>query len=225
MSINTLNLNTTQVEETGGGQIGRISASYPFAKLTVTRYCLTLNMGIMGKVLFRPSEVISIEPASMIKTGIRIKHRVGNYKENVVFTCSGREADLIARIEQSGFLNNMDPLLPADIEAEIAQAQASGSFGLRIWFVVCFIAIWNSLPLAGIVDVFTTHNFTKLILAARVDIGILALLTILVLFVPAVQQRAVKPGFYIKDMRSTLYFILLVGAVIFLALSFLPHQL
>lgn len=222
MNLNTLNLNQPQIEITGGGEIGFARASAPFAKLTVNRYCLTINVGIVGKVLFRPSDIISIESYSGFKSGIRIVHNVASYKNKVVFIYGGRAADLIAQIEQIGFLNNLDPLLPADVEAEIAQAQTSGSFGFKLGFVVGFVVLWNVLLLPGVLNVVASKSINTFSLSTRAATGLMCLVTLLILFIPAVQQRVLKPGFTIKDVRGSLYFVLLIGAILFLVTTFMP---
>lgn len=76
----------TEVKETGGARIGKANATWPFATLTVNREKLQLNATILGHLVFKPTDIISIVPYSgFMSSGIKINHKVSNYKTNIVF--------------------------------------------------------------------------------------------------------------------------------------------
>src|SRR6202012_6162260 len=133
-----------EIEETGGANIGFGRATWPFAKLLVNKNELRLNASLLGNLTFRPSDIISIEPSSLFSgAGIKINHRVNEYSAKVIFLTSGSR-DLIKRIEDTGFLNNPEPI-PAEGEAEIVKYQSSGSFPMKWSAVIVFVVIWNLL--------------------------------------------------------------------------------
>ena len=100
-----------EIKETGGARIGMANATWPFATLKVTKDKLELNASIIGNLVFKPSDIISIEPhSSFISSGLKINHRVSNYKNLVIFWTFGNVNSLILKIEQTGFLNNNDPI-------------------------------------------------------------------------------------------------------------------
>jgi len=47
---------------TGGARIGRANATYPFANLFVDKDVLKINSSIVGNLVFKPQDIISIEP-------------------------------------------------------------------------------------------------------------------------------------------------------------------
>ena len=95
----------TKISAIGGAGIGRLNATWPFAKLTATRDQLELN-SVIGLFTFSPAQVISIEKHTTIPVlgwGIRIKHNVASCPSHIVFWCFGNPAALMARIESTGF--------------------------------------------------------------------------------------------------------------------------
>jgi len=141
---------------TGGAQIGRAHASWPFASLTVSGNKLQINASIIGKLVFAPGDIVSITPDSSrlsIGKGIRINHRVEKYSENVVFTSFESASAVISRIEQTGFLSNTFPLNLLERE-EISAAQSSGVFPIKVPAAIAIIVMWNLCLLPGIVDIY-----------------------------------------------------------------------
>jgi len=56
----------TQLNFTGRARIGMANATWPFASLKVTKVRLDLNATIVGNLVFRPEDIISIEPYYMM---------------------------------------------------------------------------------------------------------------------------------------------------------------
>ena len=94
----------TQLNLTGGARIGMANATCPFASLKVTNDRLDLNATIVGNLVFKPEEIISIEPYYMIPIigqGIKINHRIPKYKENVIFWTFKNPNEVIGQIKQT----------------------------------------------------------------------------------------------------------------------------
>jgi hypothetical protein len=51
----------TDIKFTGGARIGMANATWPFASLKVSKDRLDLNATIVGNLVFRPADIISIE--------------------------------------------------------------------------------------------------------------------------------------------------------------------
>ena len=93
-----------EVKETGGARIGMANATWPFATLAVTKDKLVLSASLLGNLIFRPGDIISLEPYSgFLSSGIKINHRVPGYKEKVIFWTFTNPNSLIKRIERTGF--------------------------------------------------------------------------------------------------------------------------
>jgi len=77
-----------EIKKTGGARIGMANATWPFATLKANKDRLELNATIIGTLVFKPNDIISIEPYGLIPfigRGIRINHRVDKYKSKVIF--------------------------------------------------------------------------------------------------------------------------------------------
>jgi hypothetical protein len=72
----------------GGARIGLMNATWPFARLKVTREQLVLKVVFLGTYVFRPEQVTKVEPYGLIPfagKGIRIHHQVMGYPEKIIF--------------------------------------------------------------------------------------------------------------------------------------------
>lgn len=88
----------------GGAQIGRIRTSWPFVTLTVRKDRLVLKAPLAGNYSFGPQDIVSIEPiADRFVRGLRIRHRVDAYKENVEFLTFGDPRRILQEISEIGF--------------------------------------------------------------------------------------------------------------------------
>lgn len=93
-----------QIKFRGGAQIGLIRTSWPFVTLTVSKDKLILNAPLAGKYSFVPKDIVSIEPISAFMTrGLKIRHRVKGYKENVEFLTFQDPQSVVDQIRSIGF--------------------------------------------------------------------------------------------------------------------------
>ena len=213
----------TEIKETGGAQIGFANATSPFVKLTVTDKKLQLNASIIGKLLFAPTDIISIEPYSQFtKQGIKINHRVDNYNSKVVFISSKNPASLINGIEQTGFLSNKTPLSFFE-KNEIIEAQSSGAFPLKIPAAIAIVVIWNILILTNFLN-FSPGRQGKLPIGigAQLATGFIFLVGLGMLLSDPFRQLILKPGRSISDIKWFVYFLMFISGIMFLTFSFLP---
>jgi hypothetical protein len=89
-----------------------MNATWPFAVLKVSKDRLQLNATILGKLVFKADDIISIEPFGsipIIGRGIKINHRVNKYNKKVIFWSFENPKTLIDKIKQTGFLSNEKP--------------------------------------------------------------------------------------------------------------------
>ncbi|MFZ6770384.1 hypothetical protein ACO0LM_25290 [Undibacterium sp. Di26W] len=89
---------------TGGASVGWINASWPFAKLNISRQKIVLTT--FGKYEFSPDQVVSFEPYGMIPvfmSGIRINHNRLDYPGAIIFWYLGRRDKVLGSFAQCGF--------------------------------------------------------------------------------------------------------------------------
>ena len=212
-----------QIEETGGANIGFGRATWPFAKLLVNKNELQLNASIIGNVYFRPSDIISIEPSTLFSgTGIKINHRVNEYSKKVIFLTSGSR-DLIKRIEDTGFLNNPDPI-PAEVEAKIIKYQSSGSFPMKWSAVIVFVVIWNLLFLGDQLGYFgNTNNRIPIGIGVQLALAFAFLFALAILLSEPFSLLVLKHGRKAREIKSFLLFLMLITGFMFTMVSLIPR--
>lgn len=208
-----------EIEETGGANIGLGRATWPFAKLLVNKNELQLNASIIGNVYFRPSDVISIEPFTLLSgTGIKINHRVGQYDEKVIFLTS-RGNDLLKRIKDTGFLSNPDTL-PADVEARIIKYQSSGSFPMKWSAVIVFVVVWNLLFLGDLLGYFkNVNNRIPFGMGVQLALAFAFLFALTTLLSAPFSRLVLKDGRNAKEVKSFLLFLMLISGLMFTIFS------
>lgn len=212
-----------EIEETGGANIGSARATWPFAKLLVNKNELQLNASIIGNVYFRPADVISIEPLTLFSgTGIKINHRVGQYNEKVIFLTSGNR-DLIKRINETGFLSNSD-ILPAEVEARIINYQTSGSFPMKWSAVIVFGVVWNLLFLGDMLGYFgNTSHPLPIGTGIKLALAFAFLSALAMLLSEPFSRLVLKDGRNVKEVRSFLFFLMLISGLMLAIFSFAMH--
>lgn len=100
-----------ELKLTGGARVGMFNASFPFATLKVNQDRLELKVSMIGKLIFQVSDIISIEPYTIIPLigqGIKINHTVADYKQQVIFWTFKNPRALIRQIEATGFIGERD---------------------------------------------------------------------------------------------------------------------
>ncbi|WDF54718.1 hypothetical protein [Mucilaginibacter sp. KACC 22063] len=216
----------TEFEVTGGGEIGNGRATYPFAKLTVTPYQLSLSISLVGTVVFRPSDVVSLTVENQflgLRKGIRINHTVANYSNNIIFL-STNAAYLIKQIESTGFLLQRDPL-PGHLEEEIIRTQAAGSFPIKKSAAIAIIIIWNALCIPAIINDASKSPIIKAPYAMLLPLGFMMSTCVSLLVIPTVRGWVIKPGHHINSIKTGVIFILIIISIItsvMLAISTIP---
>ena len=213
-----------EIKETGGARIGMANASWPFAKLIVNRDRLQLNAGIIGNLVFKPSDIESIEiDSSFLGSGIKINHTVKNYNANVVFQPMGSSTKLITRIEQTGFLNNKD-ILSEESNSEIESAQSIGGFPLKIPAIIVIVLIWNALMLNDFMKAF--NKTTKGIpfgIGSKLALAFMFLVCLFLVISESFGRLILKPGRSVDDIRPFVYFLMFITGVLFLGLTVILH--
>jgi hypothetical protein len=201
----------TEVKETGGARIGMVNATWPFAKLTVTKDKLQLNATIIGNLIFKPGDIVSIEPYSrFMSKGIKITYNVPKYKNHVVFWTFGSASSLINKIEDTGFLTNTDPI-ETELDQHITASQKSGGFPLKLSAGIAIIAIWNILFIMDFQNVFgESGNGSSFGIGIQLALGFVLLTSILLLTFEPVRKLLLKKGRSINDIKTFLFFLMFI---------------
>jgi hypothetical protein len=93
-----------EIKFRGGAKIGKMSDSWPFVTLTASKDKLRLNAPIIGDYVFKPENIITIEPFTyFLNKGLRIKHNIKEYKENVEFWTFKDPQFILDQIRMIGF--------------------------------------------------------------------------------------------------------------------------
>jgi len=211
-----------KVNVTGGARIGTANASWPFATLKVTKDKLALNASIVGNLVFKPSDIISIETYSgFLSRGLKINHKVANYKEKVIFWTFSNPNSLLQQIEQTGFLKN-DVSTPSNLNTEIENTQAKGGFPFKIGFAVTAIVVWNLLFISDFYNFITNGNEGILIgPGAKSALGFAFVTALLLIFVEPFRRLVLKDGRTLNDIKKFVYLLLLVSGFMLFQFSLL----
>jgi hypothetical protein len=211
-----------EIKKTGGARIGMMNATWPFATLKVNKNNLELNATILGKLVFTPQDIISIEPYGLIPVlgqGIKINHRVKSYNSKVIFWTMGNPRDLIKKIEGIGFLGNSSPM-SEDLQIEINQTQNRGGFPIKTQAAILIVVVWNLLLSIDLYKLFTERvEGSPLGLGAKLAIGFIFITSILLLFTKFARKFILKEGREIDDIRKFIYFLMFICGFLFINIS------
>lgn len=190
----------SDISFTGGSRIGWVNATWPFAKLTVSANRLTLSS--LGSYDFTPSQVVSIErygSIPLVSSGVRINHNRSDYPEKIVFWYLGSVAEVLAQIQQCGF-----------VASGKIGTRASG-FPIKWLVVIAVIAIWNVLFLLD-------GSFSS---GAHKQPGGLAIVALLLLFgistsvqaSPRIQRLVLRDGHQVGEIKAFLVLLQIVSGI------------
>lgn len=213
--MNELNL-------TGGAKIGMVSATFPFATLKVNKDLLELNVSLVGNLVFQPSDIISIEPYTLIPVlgqGLKINHKVSNYQKRVIFYTFKNPNSILWQIQEIGFLGNENQTNPK-IERTIIDKQANGGFAIKKGFAIGAIVVWNVLFLTNFIPFFPDEK-------ERLPIGIGVLTAVGLLFLTALfslissdfRRLILKEGRELKDIKKFAIFAMILSGFMFVYLG------
>lgn len=213
------------LEITGGARIGRMKATWPFVTLKVSKDKLELNASIIGNLVFQPKDILSIEVYSaipLIGQGIKINHRVGNYKSEVIFGTSQDPTYLINQIRNTGFMENLGSRT-SESESEIIKQQQAGSFPLKKSVGIIAIVIWNLLLISDfIVSSQSEKKEMSLGYGTITALALLLTISVLSLISEKISRLLLKEGKSINDIRKFLY--LLIGICVFMLTMILSFK-
>ena len=209
---------------TGGARIGKANATWPFATLKASREKLELNASILGNLVFRPGDIVSLEPHVQIPflgQGIKINHRVDNYKKLVIFWTFSDPERLIIRIKQTGLLSNTNDLRPS-LESEIKTSQKSGSNPIKKSAIIAIIAIWNILFLVDFSRLADIDLGIRPGLGIQMALGFVFATALLLLIFEPIRHLILKEGRRIEEIKTFLFFIMFVTGFMLFAFSQVP---
>jgi hypothetical protein len=128
------------ISVTGGGRIGWLNTTWPFATLKVDSKFLTLKVWPFGTYKFTRDEIVSIERHSgFYSPGIKVNHNILEYPSKIVFWHFGNIEKLILRILQTGFHPSAVP-----------SSMPKRSSAVKWQTVTGAVIIWGALGLLNI---------------------------------------------------------------------------
>tara|TARA_R110001592_G_scaffold57344_3_gene174361 strand:- start:2883 stop:3548 length:666 start_codon:yes stop_codon:yes gene_type:complete len=208
-----------EIQLTGGAKIGMINCSIPFATLSISENELQLTTTFGANLIFQTEDIVSIKEYTVlpiIGQGIRIEHKVSEYKEDVVFWTMKKPAEVIREIQRVGFLNNK----PHEQNTPIRRQKSIG-FPVKLPFVIGLFGLWNLLFLLGVIDMFNEKAFFlpkgDAILASLVLIFFTSLFT---LVSPFFRKLILKEGAVYREVKKMALFILFISVVMLVVFGF-----
>jgi len=210
-----------KLEITGGARVGMANATWPFAKLSVSRDRLDLNAFIIGNLAFLPKDIISIEPFKtipLVRQGLKIIHRVQNYNSNVIFWTFTDPYDLLNEIALTGFLENTDPTI-SEVDELIIKQQKNDAIPVKIPVLIGAVVLWN---LFFMFDIKRYSESDKkgfpLGIGAETALSMLILVSVLSLTTKSFSKLILKEGRSIEHINRFLYFLIFICSFLLLGL-------
>ena len=208
---------------TGGARIGMANASFPFADLYVDKQILKINASIVGNLVFQPKDIISIKPHksfTLIGNGIKINHRIENYNSEVIFWTLKNPNSVIAEIEKTGFLQNINSEISQN-DLEIIKRQNEGGFPIKKSVAIFFVVAWNLLFISDIIPfIFSKKTEGSPIgIGMNIAIGLIFSSSILAIVSEKFRKIILKENRNFDDIKKFAYFIALISGIMFVAFS------
>ena len=205
---------------TGGARIGNANATYPFANLFVDKNVLKINASTVSNLVFQPQDIISIEPYTIIPIvgqGIKINHRIENYKPKVIFWTFKNPNFVINEIKKVGFLGNINSKI-SFADKEIIKRQEQGGFPIKKSVAIIFLVLWNILFLSDFLPFFLQNKEEGIPIGngVKTAIGLLLATSILTLISDGFRKVILKEGRDFNDIKKFVYFVILVSGIMFL---------
>ncbi|MGM0479259.1 MAG: hypothetical protein ACQERC_08545 [Bacteroidota bacterium] len=211
-----------EIQLTGGARVGRANMTFTFATLKVNKDRLELNASIVGNLTFQPSDIISIEPYTMIPIlgqGIKINHKVSTYKERVIFWTFKDPNSVVRQIQETGFLSNENQS-NQKIDRTIIEKQAKGGFPIKKGFAIGAIVVWNLLFLTDIIPFFLGERegfpIGNGVLTA---IGLLFVTALFSLISSDFRRLILKEGRELSDIKKFAIFAMIISGFMLLQLG------
>jgi hypothetical protein len=208
---------------TGGAVIGKARATSPFVKLIVDEDVLKINASIIGNLIFRPQDIISITPyeASFMEgKGIKIAHKVENYASEVIFLSQKNPSEILASIRETGFISRIgkESKINYAIDDQVVKFQNQGSFPMKKHVGIFYIVAWNALFLADIIPFMLAEKKEGLPIGIGVKsaLGLIILSTLLAIVSEDFRKLILKEGRNFDDIKTFTYFLLLVTGIMFI---------
>jgi hypothetical protein len=213
-----------QISFTGGARIGMANATIPFASLKVSKNRLNLDVSVIGNFVFRPEDIISIEAYTLIPLlgqGIRINHKVPEYKKKIIFWTMNNPKEIIKQIQKIGFLDNHASTDFSQDSERIIQKQQQGGFSIKKSFAIGLFILWDLLFLFDVFN-FISGGFLGIRFGYGITlgIGIVFLSSLLTIISPDFRKIVLKEGRELEDIRQALNFILFISGFMLVVFVF-----
>ena len=204
-----------EIETRGGASVGWVSSSWPFASLFVSAKELSLKVAVAGTYNFKKEQIISIDKHlvfPILAWGIKIRHNVESYPEQIIFYTFRHPKNLIDSISKTGFVSEGHP----NVRTQSPDSRKRG-MPVRIVPLVIVIALWNIL---FIVD----QAILSEVLGKPVVFGVVALPLVFItsLLIKSNAKLAglfLKPGRHIGEITPMLNLLIFVSGLMSLGLS------
>lgn len=215
-----LHASMNKITITGGARVGLFSATWPFAKLTISQNKLELDVTLLGKFVFSADDIISIEPQIYIPVlwqGIQIHHRVNSYNSQILFWTLSNPKKLVNKIEQEGLLYSPSPI-SENHRNRIRQAQVKyQGFPIKTQAAVLIVLIWNLLLGIDLYRILTTEfTGTPLGIGSLLANVFVLVISLSLLFSERARKGILKEGVLINNIKGALSFLIIFTSIFIL---------
>ncbi|RZJ61612.1 MAG: hypothetical protein EOO45_23165 [Flavobacterium sp.] len=215
-----------ELKITGGAKIGAFNASWPLAKLHVTRDKFEINVGFMGKYIFLPGDITGITSYiggyKVGSSGVRITHTIPHYNDLVVFFPRANAAALMQSIADTGFMDN-DQLPGMQAQKEVRQLQEQGGFPLKKTAAIIVVALWILMIAAGPATMLLTNDLSQFYLGPLAASTMLITFLVLTLASVPFRDMVLKPGRKLEDIKVFIFFLLIISVLLTVNFSLISH--
>jgi hypothetical protein len=190
----------------GGLKVGLTWTRWPLVKLEVDKDKLLIDSKVLGKYLFQPKDIISIEAnQSFYDGGITIFHRKPYYYPKLIFLVSS-PVKVLQKIVETGFIDRIDGNL-TDEDQRIIQKQRAREFPVKSSVMVTISILSYFLLIVSILKIHPFNNNFN-VLGIVLPLVFLLCLSVLTLFSEGFRRLVLKEGRTIKDIKVYLYLLI-----------------
>lgn len=203
-----------ELKITGGAKVGCVSASWPFAKLSINDKELGLNVSMIGRYKFGSEQVVSIEKYVMIPFlawGLKINHNVESYPKQIVFYSFTQPKKLLEKISETGFNSE------GSYSASTTNKPSSTGMPVKILPVILAVLFLNILTF---INFETPEQADKLGLEALIPLFFILFTSIGIKMNSTIASIFVKPDRSVDEIKPMLNLIILVTGILSVTFSF-----
>ncbi|MBR9917871.1 hypothetical protein GYB29_09370 [bacterium] len=126
-------------------------------------------------------------------------------------------AELIKKIEQTGFLTNTENILPEQVQ-EILKHQSSGGFPIKTWFAIVVIVVWNFLLMYDFM--IEKEGQPSIGVGVKSALTFVFVTSLLLLISEPFRKLVLNEGRTLQDIKKFVLLLMVIAAIMLIQLNF-----